>query len=113
MSDENCIFCKIANREIPANIVGESDLAIAFRDVSPRQPLHILIIPKHHFENVAELALSDAESLMAVMTLSSELAKKYADESFRLSFNSGVEAGQTVFHAHAHLTSKKPREILV
>jgi histidine triad (HIT) family protein len=112
MNTDNCIFCKIARKEIPAKFVGENDLAIAFWDVSPRQPVHILIIPKLHYANVAELTLNDEASLVAVMKLGSELALELADESFRVSFNTGEAAGQTVFHAHGHLTSRSPRGAL-
>lgn len=110
MSEDSCIFCKIARKEIPAKFVGENDLAIAFWDVSPRQPLHILVIPKVHYANVAELTLNDEASLVAVMKLGSELALQFAEDSFRISFNTGEAAGQTVFHAHGHLTSRTPRE---
>lgn len=110
MNLDDCIFCKIATKQIPAKIVGENEFALAFWDVSPRQPLHILVIPKSHFSNVAELALKDEASLVAVMKLGSELALQLADESFRVSFNTGVGAGQTVFHAHGHLTSRTPKE---
>ena len=110
---DNCIFCKIARKEIPAKIVGESELAIAFWDVSPRQPIHILVIPKQHFSNIAELTLNDEASLVAVMKLGSEIALQHADESFRFSFNTGAAAGQTVFHAHGHLTSRTPRSEFV
>lgn len=113
MSQDNCIFCKIARKEIPAKFVGENDLAIAFWDVSPRQALHLLVIPKMHYANVAELTLNDEASLVAVMKLGSELALQYAEENFRLSFNTGEAAGQTVFHAHGHLTSTTPRSSLV
>jgi histidine triad (HIT) family protein len=106
---DNCIFCKIARKEIPAKIVGETERAIAFWDVSPRQPLHILVVPKLHYANVAELTLNDEASLIAVMKLGSELAIEHADESFRISFNTGAAAGQTVFHAHGHITSTTPR----
>lgn len=112
-NSETCIFCKIVRREIPAKIVGENELAIAFHDVSPRQPLHILVIPKVHYPNIAELTLGDESSLLAVMKLGSELALEHADESFRFSFNTGEAAGQTVFHAHGHLTSRTPRGELV
>lgn len=112
MVETKCIFCKIARKEIPAKFVGENDLAIAFWDVSPRQPLHILVIPKVHYANVAELTLNDEASLIAVMKLGSELALQFAEESFRLSFNTGEAAGQTVFHAHGHLTSRTPRETI-
>lgn len=110
---DNCIFCKIARKEVPAKVVGESELAIAFWDVSPRQPLHILVVPKLHYSNVAELTLNDEASLVAFMKLGSELALEHAEESFRLSFNTGAAAGQTVFHAHGHLTSRTPRGELV
>ncbi len=110
---DNCIFCTIARKEIPAKIVGESELAIAFWDVSPRQPIHILVIPKQHFSNIAELTLNDEASLVAVMKLGSEIALQHADESFRFSFNTGAAAGQTVFHAHGHLTSRTPRSEFV
>ena len=110
---DNCIFCKIVRKEVPAKVVGESELAIAFWDVSPRQPLHILVVPKLHYSNVAELTLNDEASLLAVMKLGSELALEHAEESFRLSFNTGAAAGQTVFHAHGHLTSRTPRGELV
>ena len=110
---DNCIFCKIARKEVPAKVVGESELAIAFWDVSPRQPLHILVVPKLHYSNVAELTLNDEASLLAVMKLGSELALEHAEESFRLSFNTGAAAGQTVFHAHGHLPSRTPRGELV
>ena len=106
---DSCIFCKIARKEIPARIVGETELAIAFWDVSPRQPFHILVVPKLHYANVAELTLNDEASLIAVMKLGSELAIEHADESFRISFNTGAAAGQTVFHAHGHITSRTPR----
>ena len=110
---DKCIFCKIARKEVPAKVVGESELAIAFWDVSPRQPLHILVVPKLHYSNVAELTLNDEASLVAVMKLGSELALEHAEESFRLSFNTGAAAGQTVFHAHGHLTSRTPSGDLV
>ena len=110
---DNCIFCKIVRKEVPAKVVGESELAIAFWDVSPRQPLHILVVPKLHYSNVAELTLNDEASLLAVMKLGSELALEHAEESFRLSFNTGAAAGQTVFHAHGHLTSRTPSGDLV
>ena len=110
---DHCIFCKIARKEVPAKVVGESELAIAFWDVSPRQPLHILVVPKLHYSNVAELTLNDEASLLAVMKLGSELALEHAEESFRLSFNTGAAAGQTVFHAHGHLTSRTPSGDLV
>ena len=109
MNEKDCIFCKIALGEIAATIVGENELAIAFNDVSPRQPVHILVIPKVHYANIAELTLNDEASLHAVMRLGSELALQHSEGSFRFSFNTGSEAGQTVFHAHGHITSRTPK----
>jgi len=106
---DNCIFCKIAKGDIPARLVGENELALAFWDVAPRKPLHILIIPKAHYSNVVELTKFDEPSLLAVMKLASDLSEKLAEDSFRLTFNTGAGAGQSVFHAHGHLTSENPK----
>ncbi len=105
----DCIFCKIASGEIPAKIVAETELSVAFWDISPRQPLHVLVIPKSHYGNVAELAFSDPDSLIDLVQLGSRVALDHSTGSFRLSFNTGSEAGQTVFHAHGHITSRTPK----
>lgn len=105
----DCIFCKIASGEIPAKIVAETELSVAFWDISPRQPLHVLVIPKSHHRDVAELAFADPESLLDLVQLGSRVALEHSTGSFRLSFNTGAEAGQTVFHAHGHITSRTPK----
>ena len=105
----DCIFCKIAAGDIPAKIVAQTEHSIAFWDISPRQPVHILVVPKRHFANVAELALEDAESLIDLMQLGAKVAAEQSTGSFRFTFNTGAEAGQTVFHAHGHITSRTPR----
>lgn len=106
MSD--CIFCKIVNGDIPATLVGETEKSLAFRDITPRQPLHILVIPKSHHANVADLSLNDPESLVDLMQLGSRLASELTTGHFRFTFNTGEKAGQTVFHAHGHITSTEP-----
>ncbi|MEY4993055.1 MAG: hypothetical protein RIS82_177 [Actinomycetota bacterium] len=108
MSD--CIFCKIARQEIPATVVAETELSLAFWDVAPKQPIHILVIPKAHHANVSELASESPNALVDLVQLGSTVAKELSQGSFRLTFNSGSEAGQTVFHAHGHITSVTPKE---
>ena len=105
----DCIFCKITKGEIPATFVAESEHAVAFNDISPRQPVHVLVVPRVHYTDVAELAISDAVVLADVIQLGVRVAELTSTGSFRLQFNTGVEAGQTVFHAHAHITSTTPR----
>ena len=105
----DCIFCKIASGEIPAKIIAETEYTIAFRDISPRQPVHILVVPKEHHRDVAELAFANPAALVDLVQLGSKLASQYSTGSFRLSFNTGIEAGQSVFHAHGHITSKTPK----
>lgn len=106
MNDSSCTFCKIVAGDIPAQVVGESELALAFKDIAPRQPLHILVIPKAHFKNVGELVAQDEAATLAVVQLGTQLAEKLSHGHYRFTFNTGEEAGQTVFHAHGHITSK-------
>jgi histidine triad (HIT) family protein len=99
-SDSPTVFERIVAREIPADIVFESDRVIAFRDIAPQAPVHILVVPKSaRFENVAQLAAGDPALLAEIVAVASELA----DGDYRLVFNSGAGAGQTVFHVHAHV----------
>lgn len=104
----DCIFCKIIAGEIPATIVGESARSLAFKDVSPRQPVHILVIPREHHANVGDLALSDPDGLVDLMQLGAQVAQEYTKGHYRFTFNTGEFAGQTVFHAHGHITSNQP-----
>lgn len=106
---DGCIFCKIVAGEIPARVVAETPGALAFHDVNPTQPIHVLIVPKKHFSDVADLAANDEEGLVEVMKLGTAVAAELSEGSFRFQFNTGAEAGQTVFHAHGHITSRTPR----
>ena len=88
------IFTKIIEREIPADIVFESDRVIAFRDIKPQAEVHLLVVPKtDQYENVGQLAAAD------------QLAAEYSNGEYRLVFNSGSSVGQTVFHVHGHVLS--------
>jgi histidine triad (HIT) family protein len=98
------IFSRIIDREIPADIVFESDRIIAFRDIAPKAPVHLLVVPKtEQFANVTELAEGDPALLAEIVATARDLAAEHADGDFRLVFNTGENAGQTVFHVHAHV----------
>ncbi|MBS3177697.1 MULTISPECIES: histidine triad nucleotide-binding protein [unclassified Pseudoclavibacter] len=103
-SSEPSIFTRIINREIPADIVFESERVIAFKDISPKAPVHLLVVPKtQEYANVSQLAAGDPELLAEVVAVAQGLADQHTDSEFRLVFNSGAAAGQTVFHVHAHV----------
>jgi len=103
-TSEPSIFSRIINREIPADIVAETERLIAFRDIAPQAPVHVLVVPKSdHYANVAELAASDPGLLAEMVACAKDVAMEYADGDFRLVFNTGAGAGQTVFHVHAHV----------
>jgi histidine triad (HIT) family protein len=103
--DSSCIFCKIVAREIPAEIVRESDRLVAFRDTNPQAPTHILIVPKEHVPSLADLGDGHGPMLADVAQAATQLARAegIADEGWRLVTNVGAGAGQTVFHLHFHL----------
>jgi histidine triad (HIT) family protein len=103
-STEKSIFERIIAREIPADIVHETDTIIAFRDIAPAAPVHILVVPKTpRYRDVAELAAGDPALLADVVATAHLLANELSDGHFRLVFNTGANAGQTVFHVHAHV----------
>ncbi len=97
-----CIFCKIARGEIPAAIVAENDVAIAFRDLDPKAPVHVLVIPRKHVTSLAHSA--DSAMLGEVLALAAEVARKeQLSRGYRVVINTGLEGGQTVSHLHAHV----------
>lgn len=103
MSDKS-IFSRIVDREVPADIVAETDDLIAFRDIAPQAPVHILVVPKTaEYENVSALAAGNPELLADLVALAQSIADEHCDGAFRLVFNTGEAAGQTVFHVHAHV----------
>jgi histidine triad (HIT) family protein len=98
------IFTKIIDREIPADIVFENERVIAIRDINPQASVHLLVIPKNaSYANVTELAAADPMLLAEIVATAHNLATLHASGEYRLVFNSGVSAGQTVFHVHAHV----------
>lgn len=110
MSVANCIFCKIVSREIATEFVAETENTLAFWDIAPLAKVHLLIIPKQHHRDVAELAENAPAILSEVLKSATDLAKKFTSGSFKLQFNTGAEAGQTVFHAHAHIISDTAKD---
>jgi histidine triad (HIT) family protein len=100
----DCLFCRIVSGEIPADTVRDSERVLAFRDISPAAPTHVLVVPKEHYADLAELAAADPELVGELARAAAAVAK--ADgvaEGWRLLFNTGAEAGQTVFHVHGHV----------
>jgi len=101
---ENCIFCKIVSGEIPAKKVFEDDKVVAFNDLNPQAPVHILIIPKKHIASLNEITKEDVELLGHIQEVASLLAKQNnLNDGYRLVNNCGVDGGQTVLHLHYHL----------
>jgi histidine triad (HIT) family protein len=102
---EPSIFTRILDGEIPAEILGETERVFALRDIAPQAPVHLLVVPKSaEYRNVAELAAGDPTLLAEMVAFAKELAAEYTEDGdYRLVFNSGENAGQTIFHVHAHV----------
>ena len=98
-----CIFCRIVEGEIPAAIVRSAEHVIAFRDLDPQAPTHVLVVPRAHHENVCALAAADPAALAQLVTVAQGIAEAEADGQWRLVFNTGAAAGQSVFHVHGHV----------
>ncbi|MFC8598945.1 HIT domain-containing protein [Isoptericola sp. NPDC057191] len=99
----DCLFCKIVAGDVPADVVADSDRVIAFRDIDPKAPVHVLVVPKEHHGDVATLAAADPALLADVVALADRVAGELADGQYRFVFNSGPRAGQSVFHVHGHV----------
>ncbi|MFJ4684826.1 histidine triad nucleotide-binding protein [Streptomyces sp. NPDC088789] len=100
---DDCLFCKIVAGQIPATIIRETETTVAFRDINPQAPTHVLVIPKVHYANAADLAAAEPEIAADLLRESRAVADGDGLESYRIVFNTGTGAGQTVFHAHAHI----------
>jgi histidine triad (HIT) family protein len=100
-----CLFCRIGRGEIPADIVHQDDLVLAFKDINPKAPTHLLLIPLRHIDSAADLAETDSEMLGRMFAVAAQLARDagIAGRGFRLVTNSGPAAGQSVDHLHVHL----------
>ncbi|MFJ9644860.1 histidine triad nucleotide-binding protein [Streptomyces sp. NPDC004244] len=101
----DCLFCKIVAGQVPATVVLETDTVVAFRDINPQAPTHVLVIPKAHYPDASSLAAGAPELAADVLREAGAIAaqEKIDDHGYRIVFNTGSGAGQTVFHAHAHV----------
>ena len=105
---DDCLFCRIVRGEIPAKLVFEDDLCIAFRDVNPQAPVHLLVIPREHVASLNQA--TDANLVGRLLLAGAAIAKQenVADDGYRMVINTNRGAGQTVFHLHAHLLGGRP-----
>jgi histidine triad (HIT) family protein len=108
MSD--CLFCKIIKREIPSTIVYEDDHVLAFKDINPQAPTHVLVIPKRHIASLNDVTADDDQIVGEVVRRAAALAKSggISGGGYRVVFNTNRDAGQTVFHIHLHLVGGRP-----
>jgi histidine triad (HIT) family protein len=106
----DCLFCRMVTGEVPADIVADDERTLAFRDINPQAPVHVLVIPKQHHPDVATLAASDPQTLAALHALAVRVAadEGVAEAGWRLVFNTGAGAGQSVFHVHGHVLGGRP-----
>jgi histidine triad (HIT) family protein len=107
MSD-SCLFCRIARREIPATLVAETEHCVAFRDINPQAPVHVLVIPREHVASLNEAR--DPALVGRLALLAAEIAERegIAEGGYRTVINTNADAGQTVFHIHLHLLGGRP-----
>ncbi|HEY6480361.1 MAG TPA: histidine triad nucleotide-binding protein [Streptosporangiaceae bacterium] len=105
-----CLFCSIVTGEIPAEKVVESERTVAFRDINPQAPVHVLVIPREHYPDLAAVAAAGGGLLEEIATQAHRVAVTLgvADSGYRVVFNTGPDAGQTVAHAHAHVLGGRP-----
>lgn len=103
---EDCIFCKIAKKEIPSSIIYEDEYAVAFNDLNPQAPTHILVTPKKHFASLNDL--DDEKTMSALFKAVKNVTTKMNINEYRTVINTGETAGQTVFHLHIHILAGRP-----
>jgi histidine triad (HIT) family protein len=105
----NCLFCRIVAGEVPATVVAQTDRALAFRDVAPQAPTHVLVVPREHHADVAACAEADPSLLGELMVVAAGVARAEGlTGGYRLLTNTGADAGQTVHHVHVHVLGGRP-----
>lgn len=107
MADSDCLFCKIVSGEIPATTVYEDDHTVAFEDVNPQAPTHVLVVPRTHVADIVELA-ADAEASAGFVAGIKGFTAAAGIAAFRTVMNTGADVGQSVFHLHAHVLAGRP-----
>lgn len=110
MNSDNCIFCKIIAGEIPSSKVHEDDVCVAFNDLHPQAPTHVLVVPKEHFDSLDKAEAGHKETLGHLMLTAAEIARRegFSEAGYRVVINTNADGGQTVFHLHAHLLGGRP-----
>ena len=110
MNEQDCLFCQIISGDIPADIVYESDTEIAFRDINPQAPTHVLVIPRKHIATINDLEPSNKDAVAGLYLAAKEIARTegIADDGYRAVMNCNAGAGQTVFHIHLHVLGGRP-----
>lgn len=103
MAESDCLFCRIAAGALPAEVVHDGRRVLAFRDVSPQAPTHVLVIPRSHHRSVAALAAAEPDTLAELARVAEQVASAEGHDSHRLVFNTGARSGQSVFHVHGHV----------
>lgn len=106
--EADCIFCQIAAGKSPATVVSETERVLAIVDIDPQAPTHVLVLPKEHHNDVGSLSAVDAGLLAEMIAMGTQIAENECDGEFRLVFNTGRDAGQTVFHVHGHVLGGRP-----
>ncbi|GAA1991599.1 histidine triad nucleotide-binding protein [Isoptericola halotolerans] len=104
-AEADCLFCRIVAGELPADVVETTERVVAFRDIDPQAPVHVLVVPKEHHGDVSVLAAADPTLLAEVVEVADTVAHDLADGQYRFIFNSGPRAGQSVFHVHGHVVA--------
>jgi histidine triad (HIT) family protein len=112
VTNTDCLFCKIVAGDIPADVVLDNDACLAFRDIDPKAPTHVLVIPKEHHQDVAAVTAADPGLAARLLATCVEVARAedLPDGAYRIVFNTGAGAGQSVFHAHGHVLGGRPME---
>jgi histidine triad (HIT) family protein len=99
----DCVFCKILAGEITADVVHEGELVLAFRDLAPVAPTHVLVVPRRHHRDVGALVVDEPEALAELVRVGADVVRAAGHDDYRLVFNTGAGAGQSVFHVHGHV----------
>ncbi len=110
MSVENCIFCKIADGRIPSERIFEDETCVAFNDLTPQAPTHILIVPREHIDSLDKTGAGHEGQLGHLLSTAANIARDqgFADDGYRIVINTNSDGGQTVFHLHVHLLAGRP-----
>jgi histidine triad (HIT) family protein len=110
MSSDNCLFCKIVAGDIPSDQVYQDDACVAFNDISPQAPTHILIVPRVHVDSLDTAQEHDKAGIGHLLLAAAEIAREkgFAENGYRVVINTNADGGQTVFHLHVHLLAGRP-----